>query len=243
MGGLCLNGFDYNLSPWFYKYVFFNGISARNYWYITSYSNFDKLPCPTDVRFHTEKFIPLLIFTFIAAIWWCCQFKVFVVNTYIVLSTNLNLIKDFLKNFFFLKLYIKNVNNIWKEVIYIDSLLQSKWYLSLLFILTGYNLLSLLPKINNIITIISIPTFCAIWLFFIQNFMGILVNKEIWLFNFYPTKLLYKIAPFIIYIEQFSYFIKPISLSIRIFANMLAGHMLVHILSNYGHLFFLVDIN
>ena len=69
--------------------------------------------------------------------------------------------------------------------------------------------------------------------------MGILVNKENFLCIFYPGKLLFYIAPLLVVLEQLSYMVKPFSLFIRIFANMLAGHILVHILSTYGYFFFL----
>lgn len=42
------------------------------------------------------------------------------------------------------------------------------------------------------------------------------------------------IVPLLIVIEIFSYCIRPFSLSIRLFANMLAGHTLLHILASFG---------
>lgn len=38
---------------------------------------------------------------------------------------------------------------------------------------------------------------------------------------------------FICFIEVFSFFIRPLSLSVRLFANMLAGHVLMYILSSF----------
>jgi F-type H+-transporting ATPase subunit a len=32
---------------------------------------------------------------------------------------------------------------------------------------------------------------------------------------------------------------RPVSLAARLFANMLAGHILVHIISGYAHMFFI----
>ena len=45
-----------------------------------------------------------------------------------------------------------------------------------------------------------------------------------------PTALL----PLLFVIEILSYWIRPISLSVRLFANMFAGHTLLNILSNFG---------
>ena len=44
-------------------------------------------------------------------------------------------------------------------------------------------------------------------------------------------------APVVIYIEFISFCIRPFSLSIRLFANILSGHILVHIFSGYGYMF------
>ena len=41
------------------------------------------------------------------------------------------------------------------------------------------------------------------------------------------------ILPLVVVIEIASYFIRPISLSVRLFANMLAGHTLLHIISGF----------
>ena len=51
-----------------------------------------------------------------------------------------------------------------------------------------------------------------------------------------------QILPVIVAIEVFSYLIRPISLSIRLFANMLAGHSLLHILASFGMSMLKVDV-
>lgn len=165
--------------------------------------------------------------------------KIFFINLCIIFFLWFVCFKDFRRDLFYTKFLLFSIYKKVREFLVLDSLTQVHWYFSIFIILTSYNFYSLLPKINNIITIITIPTFCAFWIFFTQNFMAIWVNREKWLFNFYPAKLLWYIAPLLIWIEQFSYFIRPLSLAIRIFANMLAGHMLVHIISSYGSDFFL----
>jgi F0F1-type ATP synthase membrane subunit a len=126
-----------------------------------------------------------------------------------------------------------------KEFINVDTYTQFNWYFNIYVLMSFYSIYSLFPKINSIITIFAIPTYCAFWIFFTQNIMGLIVNKENVLCIFYPGKLIYLIAPLLIILEQLSYFVKPFSLSVRIFANMLAGHILVHIISTYASFFFL----
>lgn len=49
------------------------------------------------------------------------------------------------------------------------------------------------------------------------------------------------IVPLLIVIEVFSYCIRPVSLSIRLFANMLAGHTLLHIIAGFAVSLFKID--
>lgn len=42
------------------------------------------------------------------------------------------------------------------------------------------------------------------------------------------------LLPVLFFIEILSYWIRPISLSVRLFANMFAGHTLLNILANFG---------
>ena len=46
----------------------------------------------------------------------------------------------------------------------------------------------------------------------------------------------------LVVIEIFSYLIRPFSLSIRLFANMLAGHTLLHILASFGMSMLKMDV-
>lgn len=49
------------------------------------------------------------------------------------------------------------------------------------------------------------------------------------------------IVPLLVVIEVFSYCIRPISLSVRLFANMLAGHTLLHIIAGFAVSLFKID--
>lgn len=63
--------------------------------------------------------------------------------------------------------------------------------------------------------------------------IGIKVQKVKFINQFIPDTT-GPILPLLIVIEIFSYCIRPFSLSIRLFANMLAGHTLLHILAGFG---------
>ncbi len=71
--------------------------------------------------------------------------------------------------------------------------------------------------------------------------IGVKVQKLKFVNNFIPDTS-GPILPILVVIEVFSYCIRPLSLSIRLFANMLAGHTLLHILSGFGISLLKVDV-
>jgi F-type H+-transporting ATPase subunit a len=50
---------------------------------------------------------------------------------------------------------------------------------------------------------------------------------------FVPEGVPKPLLPFVVPIEIISYFIRPFSLSIRLFANMMAGHMMLKVIAGF----------
>jgi F-type H+-transporting ATPase subunit a len=50
---------------------------------------------------------------------------------------------------------------------------------------------------------------------------------------FVPAGVPAPLLPFVVPIEIISYFIRPFSLSIRLFANMMAGHMMLKVIAGF----------
>jgi ATP synthase subunit 6 len=63
--------------------------------------------------------------------------------------------------------------------------------------------------------------------------IGFVTFKLHFLSFFVPTGVSKALVPFLVVIEVISYLIRPFSLAIRLFANMLAGHTLLHILAAF----------
>lgn len=63
--------------------------------------------------------------------------------------------------------------------------------------------------------------------------IGFLIHGVGFLKLFVPAGSPKALLPLLVVIEIFSYSIRPISLSLRLFANMMAGHTLLHILSSF----------
>lgn len=65
---------------------------------------------------------------------------------------------------------------------------------------------------------------------------GIYIQKAAFVNTFIPSGAPKALKPFIIGIEILSYFSRPFSLGIRLFANLMAGHTLLAILANFTFL-------
>lgn len=66
--------------------------------------------------------------------------------------------------------------------------------------------------------------------------VGILIQKASFVNTFIPSGAPAALKPFLIGIEIISYFSRPFSLGIRLFANLMAGHTLLAILANFTFL-------
>jgi ATP synthase subunit 6 len=110
-------------------------------------------------------------------------------------------------------------------------------YVFILFItvfLCNYN--GLIPY-SFVITSQFTVTFCLALISFVAiNVVGLTTNKEKIVGLFLPSGTPIFMTPFLILIELVTYFARVFSLSIRLFANMLAGHALYEILGTFSFL-------
>ncbi len=101
-----------------------------------------------------------------------------------------------------------------------------------LFILLG-NLLGM-TLYSFTITSHVVITFSLSFAFFIAVLIiGISIQKISFLKTFIPSGSPMALLPLMIVIEVASYFSRPFSLGIRLFANMMSGHTLLAILANF----------
>ena len=71
-------------------------------------------------------------------------------------------------------------------------------------------------------------------------FLGFYLHNVKFLTLFVPSGVPKALLPLILVIEVISYLIRTFSLSLRLFANMMAGHTLLHILSSFVVAFLLI---
>ena len=114
---------------------------------------------------------------------------------------------------------IKNMNK---------NLVKYSPYLITIFVtILLLNILGLIPFVKSLTSTTSITFFLALSAFFGLNLQGLLLQKLDFFNKFAPGTIPFVILPSLVIIELISYIMRPISLSIRLFANMLAGHILV----------------
>ena len=89
------------------------------------------------------------------------------------------------------------------------------------------NILGLIPFVKSLTSTVSITFFLSMSSFVGLNIEGVLINRLHFFDKFAPSSVPFMILPGLVIIELISYFMRPNSLAIRLFANMLAGHILI----------------
>lgn len=102
-----------------------------------------------------------------------------------------------------------------------------------LFIFAG-NYIGLLPYCFTFTSHIIVTFSLAILVFIGTTIAGIYTHGFHFLRLFFPKDLPLLVAPILVPIEIISYLSRPISLSIRLFANMVAGHTMIKIFAGFA---------
>jgi F-type H+-transporting ATPase subunit a len=105
-----------------------------------------------------------------------------------------------------------------------------------LFVLTA-NLIGMLPYSFTSTSHISVTFALAMLLFVLITALGFIKHGMHFFSLFLPKGVPLWLAPLMIVIELFTYFARPISLSLRLAANMIAGHILLKVLAGFIVLF------
>ena len=133
------------------------------------------------------------------------------------------------------------INNLVKQQAGIKSLKYFPVFFVLFYVILFLNLIGLTPYGFTCTSQMTYTFTLGFGMFIGIVLIGISVQKSKFVNQFIPATT-GPIVPLLIVIEIFSYIIRPFSLSIRLFANMLAGHTLLHILAGFGMSMLKVDI-
>ena len=101
-----------------------------------------------------------------------------------------------------------------------------------MFVLFG-NLLGMLPYAFTFTSHIAVTFALALIVFVLITVVAISIHGMHFFSYFFPEGAPKILAPLIIPIEVISYFSRPVSLSVRLFANMVAGHVMLKVFATF----------
>lgn len=101
-----------------------------------------------------------------------------------------------------------------------------------MFVLFG-NLLGLLPYAFTFTSHIAVTFALAAIVFVLITVVAISIHGTHFFSYFFPEGAPKALAPLIIPIEVISYLSRPVSLSVRLFANMVAGHVMLKVFATF----------
>jgi F-type H+-transporting ATPase subunit a len=104
---------------------------------------------------------------------------------------------------------------------------------SIFMFTTVANIVGLIPYAFTITSHIIVTAALAILVFLTVVVYGFARNGLRFFKLFVPSGIPIAILPLVVFIEVFSFFLRPISHSVRLFANMLAGHIALKVFASF----------
>lgn len=101
-----------------------------------------------------------------------------------------------------------------------------------MFVLFG-NMLGLLPYAFTFTSHIAVTLALAMIVFVLITVVALVLHGRKFFGYFFPEGAPLALAPIIIPVEVVSYLSRPVSLSIRLFANMVAGHVMLKVFATF----------
>ncbi|MDR1488432.1 MAG: F0F1 ATP synthase subunit A [Holosporales bacterium] len=102
-----------------------------------------------------------------------------------------------------------------------------------LFLVFG-NVLGLFPFAFSFTTQIIVTMGMAMIVFLISVIIGFVNQGKQYFKHFCPDGIPLYIAPFFVVIETMSFLFRPLSLGLRLFANMVSGHIMIKVIASFA---------
>jgi F-type H+-transporting ATPase subunit a len=125
------------------------------------------------------------------------------------------------------------IDNMTKEVLHENARTYFPFVLTLFTFILFCNVLGLIPYAFTVTSHIIVTLALALVVFIGATIIGFIRNGFGYLKLFVPSGVPAILLPLVVVIEIVSYFIRPMSLSIRLFANMMAGHMMLKVTAGF----------
>jgi F-type H+-transporting ATPase subunit a len=104
---------------------------------------------------------------------------------------------------------------------------------SLFMFIAVSNMIGIIPYTFTVASHLVITAALALLVFFIVLIYGFWKNGLKFFRLFVPSGIPVFILPLVVFIEVFSFFLRPVSHSVRLFANMLAGHIALKVFASF----------
>ncbi|CAO4842894.1 MAG: ATP synthase subunit a [Holosporales bacterium] len=117
-----------------------------------------------------------------------------------------------------------------------EGLRYFPYFFALFVFILSTNLIGLIPGCFTVTSQIVVTGTLALIVFISVTVIGILKHGFHFLRLFLPHGIPWYIAILLVPVEIISYFSRPLSLSIRLFANMVAGHILLKVFASFAAL-------
>src|SRR6266436_1310458 len=95
------------------------------------------------------------------------------------------------------------------------------------------NLVGIIPYTFTVSSHLIVTAALALLVFFTVLFYGLYKNGLKFFKLFVPSGVPIYILPLVVFIEVISFFLRPVSHSVRLFANMLAGHIALKVFASF----------
>jgi len=125
------------------------------------------------------------------------------------------------------------VANMVRENTGIEGMKYFPFIFTLFIFILSLNMLGMVPYSFTVTSHIVVTFALALVVFLFVLIVGFARNGIGFLKLFVPSGVPVAMLPLITLLEVFSFFIRPISLSVRLFANMMAGHMMLKVFAAF----------
>ena len=128
------------------------------------------------------------------------------------------------------------IHNMVEEVTGHDGVKYFPYVLTLfLFVLFG-NLLGLIPMSFTVTSHVAVTVVLALLVFLGVTILGFIKKGPGFLAMFWVSSAPLPVRPILAVIEVISYFVRPVSHSIRLAGNMMAGHAVIKVIAGFASL-------
>ena len=126
------------------------------------------------------------------------------------------------------------IANMVRENLGKDGMTYFPWVFSIFIFILVLNLLGMIPGSFTVTSHIIVTFAIAAMVWLVATAIGFIKHGFGYLKLFVPEGVPLLLMPVIVPIELISYFIHPISHSVRLFANMMAGHTMLKVFAGFA---------